>query len=499
MAGIGFALRDLMAKDSLWAILESQIHGVVAVAGPWFFTIVTMALPSLMFDRETAGDATAGFVTVLLYAFSTSLALTGPIAITLTRLVSDKMFRHETQTIASSFVGAVLVAFLVVSPVAIVGLFTVELPIATRMQAVVALGLVTVNWIAAPMLSTIHQFRLLTSSYALGTGVFWLILRSRTEVEVHDLLMGFNVGMGLTNAILCGLVLHNFGHVGGHTFHLLGGLRKYWDLALGGLLYGAGIWVDKWLMWTAPEHVESLGGLSTYPTYDTVVFVAYVTTVPALALFIIKAETQLHEVCARFYQAIQRHADRRTIELARVEVRRTFYLAGRDVALFQAILTLLAVAVPTLLLDLVGMPHAGVFMFRFCVIGAAFHLGALLITVVLFYFDSRRTVLIINAVFLGSNLLLTWVTLQLGLRWYGVGYFMAGIVTFCTAWVLLDRAMSDLLILAFVRQNPAITESAPRAVIETMYFDAKTSPGPLDGVETADQLESIDTRDAARG
>ena len=151
MAGIGFALRDLMRKDSLWAILESQIHGVVAVAGPWFFTIITMALPSLMFDRATAGEATGGFVTILLYAFSTSLAITGPIAITLTRLVSDKMFLHETQTIASTFVSAVFLAFLLVAPVAVIGVLTIDLPLATRMQAVVALGLVTVNWIAAPM------------------------------------------------------------------------------------------------------------------------------------------------------------------------------------------------------------------------------------------------------------------------------------------------------------------------------------------------------------
>lgn len=480
MAGIGFALRDLMRKDSLWAILESQIHGVVAVAGPWFFTIITMALPSLMFDRETNGEASGGFVTILLYAFSTSLAITGPIAITLTRLVSDKMYLHETQTIASTFVSAVMLAFLLVSPVVVIGLLTIDLPLATRMQAAVALGLVTVNWIAAPMLSTIHQFRLLTTSYAVGTGVFWLILRNRSSVGIDDLLMGFNVGMGLTNAILCGLVLHNFGHARGHLRDLLDGFRRYAELALGGLLYGAGIWVDKWLMWTAPEHIETLGGLSTYPTYDTVVFVAYVTTVPALALFIIKAETQLHEVCARFYQAIQRHADRATIETARREIRRTFYLAGRDVALFQTILTLLAIAVPTLLLDLVGMPHAGVFMFRFCVVGAAFHLGALLITVVLFYFDSRRTVLIVNTLFLISNLVFTWGSLQLGLRWYGVGYFLAGVVTFTAAWVLLDRSLADLMMLAFVRQNPAITESEPRELIDTMYFAATTGPGPLD-------------------
>ncbi len=478
MAGIGFALRDLMRQDSLWAILESQLHGVVAVAGPWFFTIVTMALPGLMFEEAAHEAATTGFVTLLLYVFSTSLVLTGPLTITLTRHVSDELFALRRNAIATSFVGALIVGFLLVAPVAVTGVVVVDLPLEVRLHAAVALGLVTVNWIAAPMLSTLQEFRLLTLSYALGTGLFWWLLRDRTGASEAELLLAFNAGMAVTNAVICGLVLQEFSGGEGPLFGVLAAVPRYWQLALGGLLYGLGIWVDKWLMWTAPEHSVSVGGLASHPTYDTVVFLAYVSTVPALALFIIKAETQLHERCARFYGAIQGHAPLKRLEKTRAAVVASFFTTGRDVALLQGCLTLAVLAVPTLILDGLGMPHASVFMFRFCVIGAAFHLGALLITVVLYYFDSRRTVLIINGVFLVSNFVFTALSLKLGMRWYGLGYFLAGVVTFGTAYALLSRTFDKLLFLAFVRQNPAVVETTPRPALAAMHFDAKTATGP---------------------
>ena len=478
MAGIGFALRYLMRKEGLWAILESQLHGIIAVAGPWFFTILAMALPSLLFGRS--GDVTTSeFVTLLLYVFSISLTLTSPIAIGLTRHVSDCMYQRRTDEVAASFIGALLLGFAAMIPVAAFGLYALDLPLETRLHALTAYALVTINWIAAPMLSTIRQFRALTVAYAVGTGVFWVYLRRNLNLEVANLLIGFNLGMAVTNAGICGLVLHNFPGKLNPLFGLLASFRKYWDLILGGFLYGAGIWADKWLMWRAPEHVTIRGGLVAYPTYDTVVFIAYITTVPALALFIIKAETSFHESCDNLYTSIQRHGDFTRLRIARERIIRTFLSAARDVGLLQLCITALILLLPTLILDAVNLPQTGVFMFRFCTLGAAFQSGVLMLSIVLHYFDSRRTVLAINALFLLTNLLFSWISLQWGLKWYGFGYFLAAITTFTVAYVLVNVAFRDMLYLAFVRQNAAVNDGPQEAVAQTLVFAAKVSPGPL--------------------
>lgn len=479
MAGIGFALRDLMRKDALWSLVESQLHGLVAVAGPWFFTIAAMALPARMFGQDGA-SATSGFVTLLMYVFSASLVVTSPIAIGLSRSVADSLYRNDTGQVAAAFSGAVLLGLASLVPVGLVASRLLDLPHDTRLLALLAYGLVTVNWLAVPLLSALKRFRALTLAYAVGTLVFWLAIRGPGQPDTARLLAGFDLGLAVTNAGVCGLVLHEFPGKSGPISSILQTLQRHAVLALGGLCYGAGIWVDKWLMWAAPEHVRVPGGLWAHPTYDTACFVAYLTTVPALALFVIKSETAFHEACQRLYQAIVHHAPHDRLEEARRHVAAVLVACGRDVLLLQLCVTLAAVLLPTVVLDLAGAPQSGVFVFRFLAIGAAFQSGVLMLTIVLHYFDSQRPVLLLNVTFLLANLAFTWLGLKLGLRWYGVGYFLASLVTFTGAWLLVQRDLRDLLYLAFVRQNAALTTDRPAAGATTLRFDARTSPGPLD-------------------
>ena len=474
MAGIGFALRDLLRKDTLWAIFEAQLHGVIAVAGPWFFTIVGMALPAILFHAEGDKPATDQFVTLVLYIFSASLTLTSPIAIGLTRHVSDCLYQRRDAEIAGSLVAAVGLCLLLGVPVVAFGARAVQAPAETKILAAIGYGLVTLNWIVAPMLSTLRQFRALTLTYAAGTAVFGVAMRSGGVATVPDLLIGFDVGMLVTNSAIIGLLLHGFPGQAWAGLDLVRALGNYWDLALGGLFYGAGIWADKWIMWAAPQHVVVANGLASYPTYDTVAFVAYVTTVPALALFIIEAETSFHEACQGLYGAIQNHSDYQTLQAARQRVMAAFRSAGRNVLLLQLFITTNVLLMPTLVLDAVGLPHSGVFMFRLCAMGAALQSAVLMLCIVLHYFDSRRTVLWINLLFLLANIGFTWACLQFGLPWYGFGYFVASLVTFAVAYVWVARAMRQLLYLAFVRQNAAVTQARAQATTTTQWLDATT-------------------------
>lgn len=459
MAGIGFALRDLMRKEGLFALVESQLHGVIVVAGPWFFTIIAMALPGLL-HGEAGSAHTTSFVTLLLYVFSTTLVVTSPLAIGLTRQLSDLLYGGREDALISAFVGTLLLALLACGPIVVGGAALLDLPPDVLAQAVVAEGLVTLSWIAAPMLSTLRAFRPLTGAYAAGTLAFAGWLRLSGSDAVSDLLFGFNLGMAVNNAIAIGLLLRSFPGRSDGLFAVLDTMRRYWELPVGGLLYGLGIWADKWLMWGAPERLVDAVGLATYPTYDTAAFIAYVTTVPGLGLFIVRAETDLHERCRALYGAIGRHASRQQLEQARNELILSFVGTSRDVALLQLSITALCLLLPTVPLDLLSVPHVGVFIFRFAVLGAAFQSGAMMLCIVLFYFDSRRDVMLVHGVFLLLNVVCTGATLLAGLPSYGMGFAVAATLTFAVAFFLVRRALLRLLYLAFVRQNEAV--AAPK-------------------------------------
>ena len=43
MAGIGFALRKLARRDDLLGILQGYAHSALVSAGPWVFTVLSLA------------------------------------------------------------------------------------------------------------------------------------------------------------------------------------------------------------------------------------------------------------------------------------------------------------------------------------------------------------------------------------------------------------------------------------------------------------------------
>jgi len=68
--------------------------------------------------------------------------------------------------------------------------------------------------------------------------------------------------------------------------------QKYWELGLWRPLYNLAIWVDKWVMWFAPEGSVRAGVLMSYSDYDGAMFLAYLSIVPGMSLFLVSLETR---------------------------------------------------------------------------------------------------------------------------------------------------------------------------------------------------------------
>ena len=58
--------------------------------------------------------------------------------------------------------------------------------------------------------------------------------------------------------------------------------------------------------------------------------------------------------------------------------------------------------------------------------------------------------------FLATNAIGTWVTLQLGFPFYGFGYFAASLVAFVTASVVTLRCLDELPYHAFITGNSSV-------------------------------------------
>ena len=85
MAGIGFALQALSRRDTLSAGFAAFAISAIIAVGPWLFTVLSVAGINMATVSNAGLTTLAEIRIIIIYNFSISLVLSGPIAVVTTR------------------------------------------------------------------------------------------------------------------------------------------------------------------------------------------------------------------------------------------------------------------------------------------------------------------------------------------------------------------------------------------------------------------------------
>lgn len=458
MAGIGFVLRKLATRGDLLGLLQAYAHSAISSAGGWLFTILTLSTITFFGPSFASYSDLSEFRLIVVYNFGASLVLTGPIALVVTRYLSDEIFAHRVDGIPGALVGGLATATLVALPTAGPFYFGyVQLPMPAKVAAFVGYLLVSWIWVVSVFLSTLKNYSAISATFAGGMAVALVAAwKLGPNAGVHGMLAGFNVGLAVIVFVLVGRVFVEFPYAVRAPFAFVGQIRRNWELAAGGFVYYAGVWVDKWIMWFGPERVMQPSGLVSFPDYDSAAFLASVTIVPSMAVFVVSIETEFFEAYHRFYRDIAAHATFRRIRLNQGALVGAVFDGARQLVLLQAGLMLTLVVLAPSLFETFAIPFEQLGIFRIATLGAFFQLLFLLLTIVLSYLDLNRLGLALQTGYLVSNAVLTWVTLQWGFPYYGYGYCAASILAFASASIVTLRCLEQLPYHAFITGNASV-------------------------------------------
>lgn len=455
MAGIGFALRKLTRRDDLIGVIQGYAHSALAATGPWLFTVAALGTISVLTAGGTSVDEIIVFRLVVIYNFSFSLVATGPIMMVATRYLADMIFLKQVGGAVGLFIGALVLATGTQLPIVLAFyLLGTDLPLPLRLLAIVNFLVVSGIWLVSVFLTALKDYASITRSFFIGMAVAAVasILLAET-FGAPGLLGGFTLGLAVILFALIGRIFTEYPYQVSDPFAFFGHFRKYWDLALAGFVQNLAIWIDKWIMWFAPERDYHPAGFIYYGHYDSASFLAYLTVVPAIAGFVVSVETGFFERYLRFYRDIQRHATyAKILENQRALVAQI--MRGlRNLVILQGSVTFVCVAAAPALFEWSGIPAPQLAMFRIAVMGSFFHVLLMSLAVVLAYFDLRRAMLSVYVVLLVTNALFTLVTVDLGFAYYGYGYFFSALVSFVVVAVMVGYYVSQLPFLTFVRNN----------------------------------------------
>lgn len=459
MAGIGFVLRKLARQNNLIGLIQAYTHSALASTGPWILTVIAIGSIMAFGGRFASRVDLYDFRIIIIYNFGFSLVMSGPIFMTVTRYLADRIHFKDVSSAPGMLIGALLLIFVTQFPV--VFLFYIyysDFILEVKLLAIANFMLISIIWLISVFITALKDYKTVTQAFVIGMTITVLAAVFFARFwGANGMLAGFNIGLTYIIGVLIARIFAEYPYRLKEPFGFLGYFKKYWELALGGFVYNAGVWADKWVMWFAPEAEKMSNGLVLYPNYDSAMFLAYLTIVPSMAIFVFSIETNFFEHYLRFYRDIQSKANFRKIQQNHHSIIRSIFSSSRNFLILQGSICGMSIILAPKIFDALGVNYLQIGIFRYGVLGAFFQVLTLFLTILLSYFDNRRYTLLIQIFFLITNAGFTFFFMSMDFKYYGYGYFLSTVSTFVLASLITIGYVIKLPYHTFITTNTSVS------------------------------------------
>ena len=318
MAGIGFKLRDTLTREDYSGLLRAYLVSGLIASGPWIISILAMAALSVLLHPHIGGGDMSAFSASVTHVYALGLILAGPVQLVIVRYAADRMNESEKDKVFPSFIASLAIMMPLAAIAGFVLFFVgaAELSLAYRFGGLAMLVFTTAVFITASYLTSFQNYRALLLGFIVGyASSGYAAYYLGVNVGADWALVGFAAGHGLLFFLLFFQFSREFGGRETISWQVLKYFLRFPELALAGLLYNLGIWIDKILFWQFSEQSQTLAGwISASPEYDMAISLGLLSIVPGMAVFMLKLETDFALAYERFHKALSGNGSRADIQ-----------------------------------------------------------------------------------------------------------------------------------------------------------------------------------------
>lgn len=447
MAGIGFEIRKILRKNSFLALLQAYGYAGMISSGPWVLSILSVLLIGILAQWVSNQDAAVGqFLVAVTYLMAGSLILTGGLQLLFTRFVADQIYAGQESRVIPNLNGAIWCTSVVSGGLAALLLLTVfrESP---AVEVLLFLNFVVLCdlWIVMIFLSSMKAYQRILLLFFIGYSLAVLAAVPLSVFGVPGLLVGMLVGHGFLFFSFFYLVLRSYPGRAFLRFDFLKRENVVLRLALTGLFFNLAVWIDKLLFWFN-DHTSMavLGPMRASVIYDLPIFLAYLSIIPGMAVFLVRMEADFAEKYHQFYDAIRNGDTLAHIRHFKQEMVYTARQGIYEVCKVQGITVVILLLWGKEILTFMGISTLYTALFAVDVVAVSMQVLLLSILNVLFYLDSRKSALVICVFYCLANGFLTQVSITMGPTFYGYGFALANTFSIILGLLLLNRKMNRL-------------------------------------------------------
>lgn len=454
MAGIGFRLRELTKTGALSGLLLAYGFAGVIGSGPWVLSIVGILLIGIL-NTETSGAApfyVGQFQISITYLMAASLILTSPLQLMITRFIADRVYEKKDEQVLPNLTGAIFIVMAVsgtLAGVCLIYLFTGS--VLYRLLMLSGLVVLSTIWIVVIVLSGVKAYQEILLAFLIGYGITVWTAMELAEFGLEGLLSGFVLGHGILLFMLLVVVFRSYSSDKLIAFDFLRRSQIFPSLAITGFLYNLAIWADKFIFWFNPQtSVAIISPLRGSPIYDLPIFLAYLSIIPGMAVFLLRMETDFAEQYTNFYGAINGGASLKLIlqiyEKMIVTIRRGFI----EIFRVQGMTVVILLAIGDKLLAWVGISPFYRVLLNIDLVAVGVQVLLLAVLNILFYFDYRRDALYLCLLCLTSNIVFTLLSQYLGPAFYGYGFALSVVLTTLVGMAIVSKRLNGLVYETFM-------------------------------------------------
>lgn len=455
MAGVGFSLKKLRDDDSYTGLIRMYGAAGIISSGPWLLSILTLLFIGII-GRQLVPNTVAlqRFQVSVTWLFAASLLWTGPLQLMFTRFIADRDYLGEHDQTLPNLHGALAVVGAATFALALPFVFQFD-DSGWLFKWLLASAFVVLSqtWMAIIVLTGLRAHMHVFGCFALGYGVTFIGCMAGAPYGETGLLAGFVAGQSALLFSALAVLSKKMPAKSPVAFRFLERRSLFIELGVVGLLYNLGVWVDKLIFWWSPGTGQRvLGPLYASEVYDLPIFLAYLTIVPGMAVFLVRVETDFAEAHHAFYAAVRNGAPLLRLEALCQEMTDAARRGVFDIVKVQGITLIVCTALGPWLLRVAGISELHLPLFYIDAAGVALQVIMLAVTSMFFYLDRRRAVSWLTAMLFVSNASLTWLTQRLGPEFYGYGFALAMALTSLVGLVALSRTFQHLVRDTFMRQ-----------------------------------------------
>jgi len=457
MAGVGFELRRILERDSYTALLQAYGYAGVISSGPWVLSILgVMLVGYLSLDGIDTAREVGQFLVSVTHLMAVSLIFTGSLQLLFTRFVADREFEGESGLIFPNLCGVLTLVTLSAGAAAwlLGGTLFADTGMLYRMLMGSTLVALCNIWMVVIFLTGMKRYRRIVAAFFWAYTAALIAGLALRQHGVEGLLAGFLLGQVILLFLLLGRVAREIPGDGLSGFRFLHPGQSYFVLVPVGLLYNLGVWIDKYLFWYHPATSQAvIGPLRASLIYDLPIFLAYLSIIPGMAIFLIRIETDFAAAYTRFYDAVRDGDALDHISSHKQDMISAVRNGLYDIFKVQGLTVVVLFIFAERILEMIGLSQLYLPLLKVDLVGVGVQVLLLAVLNVLFYLDLRMQALGVCLLFAVGNAVFTWLTQQLGPQFYGYGFLGGTLLASLTGIVILERRLAWLEYETFMLQR----------------------------------------------